>query len=99
MRDMRERKDVYEYVSDEENEQPSAPNVVALACGPDAEIYDFGARTRSHDKVTFAYAELCGGRLLLYDGELRGIEGDKRELFDILEIEPENLVWLTARRK
>ena len=74
-------------------------NVIELATGLESIQYEFSAKTRVHDRIIFAYAQQIGSRLLLFDGEIRGIESEKRETFDILEIDYDALVWLTARRK
>jgi hypothetical protein len=77
-------------------------DILSLACSPDAADYGFMAKTRTHDVIRFAYASCTpAGRVTLYDGDVKGVDGDTRAPFDTLDLldVDNNLVWLSARRK
>jgi hypothetical protein len=87
---------------DDEAPQMEPASILSLASGVSAADFSFTCKTRTHDLVRFHHA-VCGegGSVTLCDGDIKGVDGDKREHFDVLQIldVDTNLVWLSATRK
>jgi hypothetical protein len=78
-------------------------SAVVLACGGEAQDYEFAAIMTTGDRITFASAKVCVDRdcdrITLYEGTVQAEATDARRHFDRLDVHAGRVAWVSAQRR